>query len=80
MTEENDFIENFPSLRGKGLHDYPDIDSTVGSDGLPEDKVVCYLKKDIQEHCLDRQKVREEIDTIYMPDTIRVQLKERLGL
>lgn len=63
--DDKEFIKLFPSLEGEGLCDYPDIDDKVKDGyGKTEKDVICYLKPDILKHCLDKKKVKEDIERI----------------
>lgn len=79
--KERAFEEQFPNLKGMGFGTRQEI----------VNKRLTYVRSfsstDIQQHCLDKQKVREVIDNLKFPDRfgdtieqIKERLKEKLGL
>ena len=77
------FKEKFPSLKDKGIA----RESLFGNHGeIPNLELLScwevFTDSIIQEHCLDKQKVREVIDKIFYSkiDGNRIELLKDLGL
>jgi len=59
ITPEESFEEQFPSLIGEGKRSMIRLGSSLLNPSLEEQYV--YLQKEIQQYCLDKQKVRDAI-------------------
>lgn len=89
------FEEQFPGLKGKGILRFEDLQTRSSTEGitLPNhvwianshpDYDKLFLRKDIQDKCLDKQIVKEAIDRELDDEIINrnslFRLKKELGL
>ena len=78
--EETNFTENFPSLKGVIRSVGWDGDEIISEDVSVDDSFVIRLS-DIQEHCLDKQKVRDAEHWLKeLPDYALKGYRKELGL
>jgi len=76
------FEEDFPSLKGKISWQNKSF-MTLAGEKMQETKTTYYIEEDIEEFCVDKQKVREAIEVLQElneleKDALEVGLTEQL--